>query len=363
MSRVKRIAALFLTVGLLAACGNTDNSPNDGSSTGSGSSGNLVDSPFGKVLAWSATSPDKVWAVTTADDTCDSCAALWQKQEPDAEWQRVHTFAEPKKPGRDDDLGEIPPVTAGGLVMAPDGEHGLFRWDTDGVLTTDDGGQTWAHLPDPLRPEKNAKAYDMVVRGDYFFIVTNRSQIWRTETTSMDWEQVTPKGVDGIFELYESRGGLGTHDLGTNQAWTTTDDGDTWKRIPAGRFGQNCLPGVTTPDRLVATCSAFDESDWVEVSKDRGETWRRIYSSGYGTIGNVVSGPGGTYLVETGSGRTALVSGDGSTTKLPLQQWSADGEVGFVGDTTILHSAWGLLSRSDDNGRTWQQISPSRKAG
>ncbi|WP_156388642.1 hypothetical protein [Nocardioides sp. Root151] len=368
------LAALASVVGLLAACGNE--SDTDANPAGqvqvdrAEPDSDLPDSPFGRLLSWSAPTADRVWAVTTAEKTCASCAALWSYAPGSTRgWKRVHTFAEPAEAGQDDGYGPFPPVSATSLVMAPDGLHGWFRWDTDGILATEDGGRSWRHLPSPQDADERATG-EIAVHEDHLYLVLLAqcesdecpNTVWRTGLDASDWTEVTPEGSEGIFELSASDAGLWAEDLGTGAVHTSRDGAD-WERTPLGRFGGLCLPADGTPDVLAAACQTSDQGEpggEVEVSEDRGRTWRTIHTTPR-NVEAVVAGPKGHFLVLAG-GQGVLIS-DGTTSKVPstggLHEWSGR----FIDEQTIYLGGPRGLFATRDGGRTWDNLISKKRVG
>lgn len=346
------VAAGVAALALLVGCGSSADEP-DGPRAEPDSS--LPDSPFGDVLSWSAPSADVVWAVTTAEDTCASCAALWRLDQPgNGTWQRVHTFAEPEEPGRNDGLGPVPPVSTSSLVMAPDGEHGWFRWDTDGILATADGGESWTYLPSPLDAGETATG-ELAVHDGQLHLVTP-GQVWRTPVGDADWSETTPEGASGIAALHTTPGGLWADDLGSGTVFTS-HTGEEWERTPADRYGDLCLPAPGSPARQVATCETSDQGEpggLVRVSTDRGRTWRTAHETDR-YLERAVAGPGDQLVVDTD--RDAYLVSGRERRELPRSlRGAVEWNVQFLGKQTMYVGSDRGIHVSRDGGRSWEDL-------
>ncbi|QIX26917.1 hypothetical protein ncot_10100 [Nocardioides sp. JQ2195] len=367
MSWLRGLVSLLLALGLFAACdsaGDSKGKPESGATTVRPESvDKLADSPFGKVLTWSATGPNVVWAVTTATKSCKFCAALWKKQ-GDAGWRRVHTFAEVKR-GQDDGYGYTP-VDHESLAMSADGKHGLFQWETSGLMRTTDGGRTWAHLPAP-KGDHDAKAFGFGVHKNWFVMVDGRGRVWRTAVGQVAWEEITPDGVGrGIDELRSSQAGLALTVVTPRgeSVLLSTDAGGSWQTVSSDRMSEQCMVEHASVEVLVSSCERYGKASWSEASTDGGKTWKRGPDFKYGTISGVFPvGQSGSVVVERNLSTLVLVREDGTSKELPMRTAPSGGEFRAVGRNAVFYSDDVNLFRSRDGAETWEQISPDRVTG
>jgi photosystem II stability/assembly factor-like uncharacterized protein len=197
--------------------------------------------------------------------------------------------------------------------------HGIAMGDPmDGrflILTTDDGGATWGRIPvagmPPAEPGEGAFAASgtcLVVSGDghaWFgtggakvsrvFRSTDRGRTWTAHETPV--RAGTPSS--GIFSLafHDADHGIavGGDYKEPGQAEQivalTADGGRTWKR-PAGREpGGYRSAAVFVPGRSGREVVVVGPTG-TDASRDAGESWHRLGTTGYNAVGFAVPGVG-----------------------------------------------------------------------
>jgi photosystem II stability/assembly factor-like uncharacterized protein len=189
--------------------------------------------------------------------------------------------------------------------------HGIALGDpVDGrflILTTDDGGITWRRIPDgglpPAEPGEGAFAASgtcVVVsanghswfgtggaRLSRVFRSTDRGRTWTAHETTV--RAGTPSS--GVFSVAFSDDDHGIavggdyKDTGRAREIValTSDGGRTWRRPegqePGGyRSAVAFVPGARGRDAVVVGPTGTDES------RDGGETWQRLGTTGYNTV-------------------------------------------------------------------------------
>lgn len=328
-------------------------------------------SPFGRVLDFSAAGPDTVFAVTDAERTCPSCAALWQWRADDERWTRVHDFPEPTQPLYDDGAGPFPPVLPESLTMAPDGQHGWFRWSNDPVLlATDDGGGRWEAA---VVPWERAAVVRVLVDTPYALAVTEEDcasehcghQLWRTRIGSDSWTLVDwPAGASG-FDLGARGGVLTVASSDSGGGYRSTDGGDSWQKVepPRGMSACHAEEGFVS-DVAVCAPDAAAEMDRLFVRPPDG-TWRELPlpepEAGALRVEWLLSGDGRTFVA--GTSRGVVLTGPGAAVtrvRAPLARDDFPSPGSFVSDDVghVLGNAHRLL-RTEDGGRTWRVIAGS----
>ncbi|MDR3636696.1 MAG: hypothetical protein P4L84_23030 [Isosphaeraceae bacterium] len=200
-----------------------------------------------------------------------------------------------------------------------DADHGLALGDPAGgrfvILTTGDGGKTWAPvaaegMPPALAGEgafaangtclvvqgsRNAWFGTGGARASRVFRSTDRGRTWTAHETLV--RAGTPSA--GIFSLAfrDAEHGVAVGgdykraDEGGATAARTDDGGRTWTlakgRQPAGyRSAAAFVPGTTTPVLLAVGPTG------TEIALDDGDTWNRLGETGFDAIGFATSDAG-----------------------------------------------------------------------
>ena len=205
-----------------------------------------------------------------------------------------------------------------------DASHGLVMGDSvDGkfdILTTRDGGKTWARVPPeklpPALPNEGAFAGSgtniaVSVRGDAWLGTgaSTRCRVLRTSDGGTTWTiaetPVAASGSAGIFSVAFRDGQHGMTVGGdyrkeqeaVDNAAVTADGGATWTPIKG-------LGGF----RALVTAVPGSKSSWIAVgpsgadwSDDDGRTWHPVEGGGYHTFSFARGGKAGWGAGERGS--------------------------------------------------------------
>lgn len=208
--------------------------------------------------------------------------------------------------------------------------------------------------------------------------------VWRSNNYGLTWTRISGPGIGGpgqpinlIFPdpsnsdlMFVSDGVRGD----TNGVWRTTDGGETWEY--PGDFVSvspvlDCYhvaadPG--DPDHILV--SYHSSPSGVCETLDGGETWEWIPppdgledSAGVNTdflYAPGVVGNSQTWLYSTqSSGKYRTTDGGDSWTQVTeINMDHGGGQLVYVG-STLYASGSPVLSRSDDNGETWESIGPT----
>jgi photosystem II stability/assembly factor-like uncharacterized protein len=205
-----------------------------------------------------------------------------------------------------------------------DASHGLVMGDSvDGrfdILTTRDGGKTWARVPaeklPPALPNEGAFAgsgTNVAVsgRGDAWIGTgaSTRCRVLRTRDGGTTWTiadtPVTASGSAGIFSVAfrDARHGMTVggdyrkEQDAVDNAAVTADGGATWTPIKGlGGFRSLVTPVPGSKSSWIAVGPSG--ADW---SDDDGRTWRPVEGGGYHTFSFARGGQAGWGAGERGS--------------------------------------------------------------
>src|SRR3990170_5797586 len=225
------------------------------------------------------------------------------------------------------------------LVQADSG----MMHETVALLRTQDGGQTWEVLIDPLDEELS-----LVCPTKGITFVDEQTGWWMQD-------------CGGTTEMFALR--------------RTTNGGETWEGVPppppadqpslfaspAERYCNASTPDFTTPSHayLLVTCTP-EEASWLYMSQDGGETWTSSRWAYRDSFPYYTSPSTGWAL-----GRDLYQTVDGGRSWKKVKSVSWDGQFSFVDESHGWAAAQDPLDfdqvalvRTADGGRTWVQLDP-----
>ena len=221
---------------------------------------------------------------------------------------------------------------------------------SDALYASHDGGATWQPLTNDLIPGPISTLYADPVTG-YLYVgiqglgdpITRRYGLWRSTDEGGSWLQV-PLGRDdlSIWRMARSAdnrylylGATEATSLPDSYVYRSVDDGRTWSRFQALRYGQSpgsvlidLVPHASDPNRLYVTTYGGE----IYVSADAATSWA------------ATGGPGA--LAPTGEPGPVQLA---VTPDRPETLLAARGYGG--GDPGAL-----VIARSMDSGATWTKL-------
>jgi photosystem II stability/assembly factor-like uncharacterized protein len=289
-----------------------------------------------------------------------------------------------------------------GLAVAPSDPDLVYAISGDGLLRSRDGGKTWTllaaapalnrlsfRLSGSLLGAAGDGLYQSRDEGDSWTLLAFEGQwvssaledprerhaffatvwmgdsdcggLWKSTDGGSSW-QVKLEQIDlDQLTLDPSRHGS-LYVLGDGSIDRSVDEGETWTLLPTDALGP---VGIAASANGILYAAAYGGS--MGHSLDGGETWLPVGSSGgydvppYDFIWDLVVDAAHPDTVLAGGGTEIWRSGDGGIT------WST-GSAGILAsaptslaigpDGSLFATTFGLLSRSDNGGRTWQKTAP-----
>lgn len=230
------------------------------------------------------------------------------------------------------------------------GEHGL-------LVTTEDGGQTWAVQPKMI--DGALLAIDMP-DDQHGVIVGQSGVIFVTTDGGKTWKRAQSDAKDRLFSVSINSQGFGVA-VGEFGAYLRTRDfGQTWEKVKEDwttKLGVEQDPHLYVVNVTDKDVTIAGEFGIIARSVDEGNTWRVLHR-GDESIFNFHLASDGTRGMAVGQEGMILKTNDGGNTwqrlKSPtgnilLDVWSGpEGEAVITGIHVIL--------RSHDGGQNWQIV-------
>ncbi|HSV41226.1 MAG TPA: hypothetical protein VLI04_20865 [Nocardioidaceae bacterium] len=295
-----------------------------------------------KAFALTASSPDRVWAVTTAPD-CDSCSELWSGDGTDRGWELVHTFDRP--------------ASTAELLMAPDGENGWAWFGRDYLQATHDEGRSWVIPGIDLRDS----TVDVAVAGTHAWVLLQAGQelhLWTSELGSDSWEEATaPSRLSGRVSLAPRGDDMWLAQFGRSEVALTPVASPDAKGTPVPSCAVAPFPPRQSPEgeALWVTCADGEPGLLVKRSLD-GVAWTDVGRSAFSAADSIPISDEAT-LVRTSDGVRLMGMRGPVEVPLELQRGvTVEGGVFVDSEVGFLLTSAGQVLRSDDGGRSWAEI-------
>jgi photosystem II stability/assembly factor-like uncharacterized protein len=266
-----------------------------------------------------------------------------------------------------------------------DERHGWSTgWQSDTFYRTQDGGQTWEHLPDPC-PKESRRPFNFISPTEGWLLCGfdegsgfMSKRLYRTDDSGLTWtllgEVLAGKSGEPWNAQQEWPGGLSVGDYIGNIAFTddrhgwytgirygdfmaTEDGGRTWRDTPTPPLrGSNV--GFATP--AVGYRFGFDTAQGTSVltmTRDGGKTWTQVYPHRqplhrfYLDARSYIGELNGDLYRSDDAGATWRLLSDLPAPLFSLSYINQTKAWALMGTETERH-----LYRSADGGATWQPV-------
>lgn len=158
------------------------------------------------------------------------------------------------------------------LVLGPDAAM-VGSTSTNGrqINVTTDGGRTWRNSTVTSGGRDNVVDLAFVPPGSFFAVIASAMQnhggVYRSDDGGRSWTAVVD-GKEPLHAVAFSESGRNGVAAGVNVAYSTTDGGSSWQRVPAA--GARYAAKFLDEDNVVA----FGHDPAMLISSDGGRTWR-----------------------------------------------------------------------------------------
>ena len=219
----------------------------------------------------------------------------------------------------------------------------------DGVLVSQDRGQTWQTINAP-----GTGAAILAAQEPQGLYLARGVDIYRSENNGAAWQPLSnpvPGTVISALSAPVAEGRIAY--AATDQGiFYTPDGGVTWQRLPSSPV----LPVTALATRAPHTLFAATTGGMVLWTGNSGQTWSST-GSGLGAVevtGLALNQPTGDLYASTSRGLFHLANGSGRWQRMPLGNALAAVTIDGFGDPVILAvTGHGEVFRSRDGGLTW----------
>jgi photosystem II stability/assembly factor-like uncharacterized protein len=245
------------------------------------------------------------------------------------------------------------------------------------IFRSDDGGETWEHVPTPT----DASLFDVAFGDDRNgWAVGAAGTLLRSEDGGRKWRKVPVEVVDpfdGSLRPLDSPL-FGVAAVSATEAWAVGDfgvvlhtrDGRSWMQVV---ISEETFADENIPDRILNAVHFSDrDNGWIAGefgtllrTTDGGETWvgeRQLEGATADVYLFDVAANGAGWALAGGIGGVALDSSDGGASWQTLATGTSAGLFGAAvhGDQGILAGDRGVLLVSTDAGRSWREAERPR---
>ncbi len=158
------------------------------------------------------------------------------------------------------------------LVLGPDAVM-VGSSSTNGrqINVTTDGGRSWTNSTVSAHGRHDAVDLAFVQSGSFFSVIASAMQdyggVYRSDDGGGSWNAVV-EGKEPLHTIAFSKSGRSGVAAGVGVAYSTTDGGSTWQRVPVA--GTRLTAGFLDENTVVA----FGSDPAMLISGDGGRTWQ-----------------------------------------------------------------------------------------
>jgi photosystem II stability/assembly factor-like uncharacterized protein len=229
-----------------------------------------------------------------------------------------------------------------------------------GIFRSSDRGVTWKRVGDPRL--KSVWAIALFPQDSRLIAAGNEDGVFLSQDAGERWETLTPPGIDDmrpVVSLSYDPADPNVLYLGTpHLAWKTSDGGATWSSIHKGMLDDSDVFSILVDDRqrrriFAATCGGIYRSidggaKWARLSPSEGVSYRSYFIAQHPRLPNVLfAGTAAGLMRSNDSGATWQKLSSESTRSLAFDS-AESGRIFVATDEGLF--------RSEDLGATFEPI-------